>query len=610
MKKILSVFLALIILVSITSCNGTVKKYQFNYQFEANDYRTEMYYHDSFFDEPSNVYNPSLATASMSLSWAAFASSDSDYSKKSKNADALLKSMGYVDVDANKYFKENPGTDTLGCIFGHKEINGKQMIACGIRGGNYGAEWASNVTVGKDDTYKQYHQGFYEGSIIFLNSLIDYINDKQISGEIMLWIVGYSRGGAVCNISAGILDEAISKNEHVLSSNVSISKDDLYAYCFEAPQGVYCDDNNYPRSEVFNNIFCIVNPNDPVPKIIMNEFSFTRYGVDKILFDNVNDINYENDIKSVIKFFNSYDNSYDAGEDSISKFEMKRLQGGKLVSSSEYCNWSQGIYLDDIMSHVALYGLKSREYYADEIQEGIREILGFVFSKSSASGSMTDLLLSIAKSSLLSDSADLLIDDLLYNQSKLSIDFEIVLMRALESLDVDVSKEAIVNSIKKTLLAVVSMIAYDWDFGLLLPLLSGSNIKGFAQAHRPELTLAYLRSMDPLYNKKAVQYDLEGKYYCIEIMDTSANICIKYQGDEIVKFVDGQPIDTESTISYARHRKLRIYLPCNNLSDYEIESSSSDISVFICNNLYEDNQKLDVHLINENDYYSFVIPAN
>ena len=610
MKRVLSVFLVLVLLLSATSCNKNIAKYSFRYQSGASDYDTEMYYDDSFFDKPSNTYNPSLATASMSLALASFASHDGEYINKSKNAFDLLSKMGFEDIEPNSYFKEKPNSDSLGCVFGHKSINGKQMIACGVRGGNYESEWASNFTIGNEDTFDKYHKGFYEGSCILIDSLKEYIKNKDINGNIMLWMVGYSRGGGICNISAGRIDESINEKDNILGQDVSLAKDDLYAYCFETPRGVYYDDEFYPKSELFDNIFCIVNNNDLVTKVAMKDLSFTRYGVDKILFDNTNDIDYEKDIRKVIDFFNSYSNSSILGEYSISNFEMKGLKDFKLTTSSEYCNWTQGIFLEDFVSHLTLYGVQTRENYTQKLEEGLREILTFVFSKNNVSGSLYDLLLSIARSMLLTDSTDLLLDDVLHNQSKLSIDLDIVLMNALEQLKVDISKESVLRAVKGLIVAIAAMVLHDLDFAILFPLMSQSNFGGLAQAHKPELTLAFLRAMDPLYSKNPVDYSMDGKYYYIEIGDTSADVSVTYKGKEVVKIENGKPVETGSTIAYGCHRIIRIYLPFNNISEYSITSSSNDVKVSVFDYRYDGCTPLDVDVSAKEDVYSIVLPMS
>ena len=574
MKKLLTMILVITIAMLGTACGGSAA-YPFRYQSKSYDYSSEMYYDDALFLQDATVYQPELATASMSFAMASFASMGTEsYDNKSVNAADLLTSLGFGDIRANEYYHKKPETDSLGCVFGRKMIGGRPMIACGIRGANYGAEWASNMTIGTD---AKYHQGFFEGSEIFLDSLRSYIAEIGLTGEIRLWMVGYSRAGAVCNLSAGRIDEAIHQKQPLLGDAVTLTKEGVYAFCFEAPQGVCYDEELYPKSEIFNNIFCIVNHNDIVTKTAMQELSFTRYGVDKVLFNRLNDPNYAEDIKKVIRCFNSYENSEVLGEYTVDDFEMKRFSGGKLTVNDNYRNWTQGLYLDDLLSRFALYGLKDRENYVADIQPGLRDIFAYIFSTSSPSASLTDLGLSTPPRLIFSDTADLLLDDLLHNPTKLKTDVKLALLSALDTLEVDVNLSSVETAVEKLMSVLVSTVLHDAEFSLLLPLVSTGNISGIGQAHQPELTLAFLRSLDPQYTDDIVEYDLSGRYYRIEIDDPSADAVVLCDGKEIAKFEGGKPVDVGSDVPYARHDTLIVCLPYQGA--YTVTSSSDRISV-------------------------------
>ena len=112
MKKIISLILALAIILTLTSCEGGRARYTFKYQSGTSDYSSEMYYKDSLFDHDADVYDPSLATASLSLAMASFASiEEKDYANRSRNAKDLLTKLGFKDIVPNDFFKEKPGTD-------------------------------------------------------------------------------------------------------------------------------------------------------------------------------------------------------------------------------------------------------------------------------------------------------------------------------------------------------------------------------------------------------------------------------------------------------------------------------------------------------------------
>lgn len=594
MKKILSLILAAVLILPLAvSCGKSEtepasapaqesapepEKYSFKYQSDSSDYTTYMYYDDSFLHGSAREYSQSLATASLALSMASFASAEEkDYANKSRNAVDLLEKLGYEKIYTNAFFKEKPGADTLGCVFGVKEIDGVQTVACGVRGSNYESEWASNFTIG-NEVSGNYHKGFFEGSEILLESLKKYLSDNEISGEIRLWMVGYSRGGAVCNISAGIIDEAIENGESILGQNIKLNRDKFFVYCFEAPRGVCFaeSESSYQKSEKFDNIFCIVNPNDVVSKLAMREFSFTRYGVDKLLFDNRNDKNYTSDIEKVKYFFDRLENSVSLGKYIISDFEMKALSGLKITASDSYCNWSQGIFFDDFIDSLTLWGIKDRENYVENIEAGVREIFKGVF----ASGpiSMSDVLNLL--DTLKSDYADLNFSELLSDISNLEKEVKTAIFKALKSFGVDVENESVVSAVDEILSAAVRVVMHDFDVSIFLPLASESNILGVVQAHRPELTLAYMRSMDPLYTDDPVDFSMDGRYYYVESSAARADLRVYCGETEIARFENGAPKDVGSSVPYGNCRGLKIYLPYGE--KYCIESSTGKVSVSIC----------------------------
>ena len=587
MKRILTLILAAILLLPLAASCGkseptpvsepvrVPEKYSFKYQTINGDYSTYMYYDDSFLQGSAREYSQSLATASLALSMASFNSlEEKDYEKKNCNAVDLLEKIGYKKIDTNAFFREKPGTDTLGCVFGVKEIDGVQTVACGVRGSNYESEWASNFTIG-NDVYGNYHKGFFEGSEILLESLKKYLSDNEISGEIRLWLVGYSRGGAVCNISAGIIDEAIENGENILGKDVKLTRDNFFVYCFEAPQGVCFSDSesSYPKSEKFNNIFCILNPNDVVPKLTMREFSFTRYGVEKVLFDNRNDKNYSADIEKVKYFFDVLEKSEFIGNYIISDFEMKTLSGFKIIASDSYCNWTQGLFFDDFIYSLTLWGIKNRENYVQKIEEGIREIFKGIY----ASGSISMSDISNALGALKREYADFNFNELLYDVSKLEKEIKTAILKVLKSFSVDVDNESVISAVEEIMRAAVRAFLHDFDISMFLSLASETNILAVVQAHRPEMTLAYMRSMDPLYTDDPVDYSMDGRYYCVESGVAGADISVYCGETEIVRFDDGSPKDVGSSVPYGNCRGLKIYLPYGE--KYRIESSTGKVSV-------------------------------
>ena len=128
------------------------------------------------------------------------------------------------------------------------------MIALAIRGGGYEAEWASNFTIGISGQ----HDGFNTAKNNVLDFLKTYIDEQGIIGSVKIWITGYSRAAATANLLAGAIDDG-----ETISTDISYSCDDIYAYCFETPAGALVDD--VKRKTRYNNIFNIINSSDPIP---------------------------------------------------------------------------------------------------------------------------------------------------------------------------------------------------------------------------------------------------------------------------------------------------------------------------------------------------------
>lgn len=262
---------------NIVKCTGS-----FFYPGKDKDYSAQYYYDDNYFKNSSYEYNQQLATMSLCLDLSAWGSkNESDYTRKMKNAEALLDELGFVGFDHNYTdFSEDgvsgkPTKDSVGVVAANKPVcfDGKEytLIAVAIRGGEYEREWASNFKIGKNGD----HQGFSEARNIVTLFLENYIKEQRINGDIKLWITGYSRAAATANLTAGAIDDG-----KINLSGCHLELKDMFAYTFETPAGTI---NPEAKNGKYNNIFNIINRNDPVPQVAPNEWNFTRYGSDKYL---------------------------------------------------------------------------------------------------------------------------------------------------------------------------------------------------------------------------------------------------------------------------------------------------------------------------------------
>ena len=214
----------------------------------------EYPYSDTFFTLPSDQYDHNFARLSLGLALSAFRDIDHPEAQDDYLIE-FFEDMGFGEIESETYRKE-PETDSIAYGLATKKINDTTILACGICGGNYAAEWASNLTVGDKDR----SEGFYDASKKVQAAIRDYMDRHPADGPIKLWIAGFSRAAATSNITAADLTDA------------GIF-DDVYAYTFATPCTTR-EPSPYP------NIFNIMQKDDPVPKVPLEDWSYGHYGND------------------------------------------------------------------------------------------------------------------------------------------------------------------------------------------------------------------------------------------------------------------------------------------------------------------------------------------
>ena len=288
-----------------------------------------IFYSDDYFRHSSTEYNPHLATLSCIMTNFSVpldnpSSLDSDwYLKQPKRLFGFFSSIGFKDFETNEDYVSRSRFDSIGVGYANRQVDDYTVIGVGIRSGGYFREWSSNVYLG-DGTKSDYmHEGWYNAANKTIDFINEYISANRITGKIKVWIAGFSRGGATTNLVAGLLDNRIKNNEEIFAGDVTLTRDDLYAYTFEAPQGANYHSKTVekPGSELYNNIYNIVNPNDLVPKVAMSEYGFTRFGIDKFITTEFFDPDHFTDNRDV--FLNLYEeNGTPRGEYKADDFKM------------------------------------------------------------------------------------------------------------------------------------------------------------------------------------------------------------------------------------------------------------------------------------------------
>ena len=233
------------------------------------DAEAEYYYRDDYFRSSSEVYNPSLATMSLCLELSTWSSYEEKvWANKTKNVRALLDEIGFEAYAQNDLWSSAPTTNSIGVVAARKQIDDSTLIALVVRGGGYGDEWGGNFLVGE----KNVHEGFAIARDQVLKFLKSYIKEQQITGRIKLWIVGYSRGGAVANMVGCYLNHMDVYEKMSMFPDGKLATSDMYCYTFEAPQGTIKLNSSYKDLNIHN----IVNANDVVTLLAPSGWGFVR----------------------------------------------------------------------------------------------------------------------------------------------------------------------------------------------------------------------------------------------------------------------------------------------------------------------------------------------
>ena len=277
--------------------NGYKNKYNlqegiFGHQSSQQVNKSAVYfYSDGYFSDSPEVYNPSLSTMSLSFALSAFNAKQTDfdfslpsgeYSNLFRHAKVLLSDIGIEEKDIyiNESFDVRPTEDSIGMIMGAKEITidseNYLLLPIALRGGDYEAEWASNVTLGTSGEAL----GFSSSAAKIISQIENYINFNTSfdiatalkEGRVKFWIVGYSRPGAVANITAKRLTDVYGQ-----------AGNDIYSYTFEAPAGgvdAAAINESWTYNGIYANIHNIINTSDLIPHVAPKQMGFKRYGVD------------------------------------------------------------------------------------------------------------------------------------------------------------------------------------------------------------------------------------------------------------------------------------------------------------------------------------------
>lgn len=325
------------------------------------------YYSDGYFKDAPDVYNDSLSTMSLSLAMAAFnacptafdeAMADNVYANRFRNVKQLLSDLGVSDknIYISDFYSKKPENDSVGVIIGAKEINVCDdndenfiLVPIAIRGSGYEREWSSNFHIGKDGEFAGFSNASYklqEYLQEFIESDMTIDLKKALSeGKVKFWLTGFSKAGAIANITAKRLTDIYGKNGN-----------QIYAYCFEAPKGgmesqILSEEWTYDGK--YLNIHNIINTGDFITYLGPEIMGFVRYGVDHYIPDaeSTDYVSQRNEMVKHLHCINDaivFDDSFSLAALDFMSFNSKKiveLENGKDYTIKE---WNKA-FLDDML---------------------------------------------------------------------------------------------------------------------------------------------------------------------------------------------------------------------------------------------------------------------
>ncbi len=536
MKRIAAVFLTLCLLASGlcvgVSASSTAKAYDFRFtgHLVRGDTDAVCYYTDDWFEQDAREYDAHLATMSLCLelaTWPRLYSDGMEWTTQvsdtsnaaCQNVCDLLSDLGFSHITLNDNWNDWPTPQGVGVVAANKTLTGgERLVALSVRGGGYEEEWASNFTVGAAGE----HEGFASAAEQTLDFLKTYLADNGIDGNIKLWLVGYSRGGAVANMTAGRLN-----NGYDLGA-ASLAPEDLFAYTFEAPMGAL-DETAVVGTH--DNIHNIVNPNDAITRVAPSAWRFARYGVDLELPTAavLGDEAFAQQLEVMLSHYNTFDSDIDkayALAEYATPYTVKinwtKLLSGvtdDAVTVTEGDPVATSVLLEESLAVIADQMIGGREEYAAQLQSDVVELTEVLMS-GKPSYNIQNVLPVEAILTLLGE--------------RLTADaiMEIVSPFTEFSKPIEVRKQQMRDNLYQFLLPLLTDAGVDnpeWYaerltdvlfvpfFNVATGLMTGDvssleallNVMGMvvngsaAQAHYPEVTLAWMMAQDSFYNGEA-----------------------------------------------------------------------------------------------------------
>lgn len=539
----------------------------------------DIYFEDDYFKQPGGQFNPSLVTCSygLAISSKSFFPTKNDYSVQYQTAEKFMEDAGFEDIRYNDYYTMPSSYSSLGLIIGKKEIDlGDEtatLLAITTKSGNYRLEWLNNIDLGyTGNNQEQHHKGFYNCGKREYAFIEEYIRDMNITGNVKIWMAGFSRGAAVTNMTAALIDRNIVRNGTGFEG-VQMGYEDVYAYCFETPQGAFRKNNakglEDPRSSEYGNIFNLIDQNDPVPMVSMTRLGFTRFGTDMFYPNNLTTAAYGDAMVDMyIKYFPQLP-SYSIDGYYQNQFSPMFYDTDS-NSTREIKNPSVGLFMREFMRMLVDDVPLTRFSYMHTYQVPINLFFTYLFS-GKISGTT---LLGIGDFlTVLTDdnNMQLLVYDIIHDSDAFVNDFSSFAEYYSARNGNKISNELIEN-LEVILTLLTKATANDKSY--LLSLMSSGNINSLKNAHLISSSMPWCMAMDPNYGTVSSLYSYnDGRYRRITVEGADDLTLFDEDGYESAVFADGKLKECYSLLTYCTGKdgSMIIYIPLDGRYTLDIE---------------------------------------
>lgn len=572
-KPIIFIFLPFLALTSCSS-NKTIT-------FKSRENELETLYDDSYFLLDNSIYHQEIALASQASAISTI-KAGKDYENRSSFLVELWEKEGFKDIYINNDFKNQPTDSSIGYAIANKYISLDNeefnLIAITIRSGHYEAEWASNFNIG----FEGNAFGFNEASEKVKAGIYQYLNDYQIKGRTKFWLSGFSRGAITANMAAGKMIDDMENDNFI--SNIEATNDDIYAYCFETPSGVFLDEDT-AKSDLYKGIYNLINMNDGVPQLAPHSFGLRHYGKDYFYPDRLTDIYFDHsERKKLVSNYHFTKGAHNFKEYTVDDwkfFDVGKDLAEKYNAPREVVNPSLGRSLMTLIKQI-IDLLQERKMYAQVVQPGTLEFIKAAFGYNKAVRdepvNPDDMLEIIYSYSFMKNIINgLLQEDL----SGFIYDLTILIYQILGFNESNGEAIKEIMSYCFPLLYIVGA-AFIYRPELVLQMFNKDNIRSISIGHNTEIGYSFTKSCDSrFYGDKACKLN-DGKYKIIRINEpTSFKIYENNLKKDIFLFSnDKMESDTLSAEKFA-NGNINIFIPNNG--DYKYEGEFKSLSIYATN---------------------------